>query len=112
MPPLSPPPDSLVLGPERLSSSIPPQSVENDPSHSATVYLPAPQSSDTAHGLLSPRPPTYLTVDTPPPQSSQREFNPSMAQNAVGRTLTDGDVKAIAQQLLQMQAGPSIPARE
>ena len=86
------PSDSLVLGP----SSIPPQAIENDLSHSHPAYPPAPQSHDSFSAPLSPRPPTYLTIDTPHPQSSQPEFAPLMAQNAVGRTLTDADLEAIA----------------
>ena len=87
-----PPSDSLVLGP----SSIPPQTLENNRGPPSPTYLPAPQSPDSFPVPLSPRPPTYLTIDTPPPQSSQPEFAPSMAQNAVGRTLTDADIEAIA----------------
>ena len=86
------PSGSLVLGP----SSIPPQAIENDLSHSPPAYPPVPQSHDSFPAPLSPRPPTYLTIDAPPPQSSQPVFAPSMAQNIVGRTLTDADIEALA----------------
>ena len=93
-----PPSDSLVLS----SPSIPPQPVENRLSHSSPPYPPAPRSDDSFPVPLSPRPPTYLTLDTPAPQSSQPKFDPSMAQNIVGRTLSDADIEAVAWRVSEM----------
>ena len=98
----SPPPDSLVLGPEHHSFSDPPQTLEINRGPPSPTYLPAPQSHDSFPAPLSPRPPTYLTIDAPPPQSSQLAFDPLMAQNLVGRTLSDADVEAIARRVSQM----------
>ena len=98
-----PPSDSLVLGPERHSSSIPPQAIENDLSHPAPAYHPAPQSPDLFRVPFSPPPPTYFTIDRTPPQDNLPEFDPSVAQNLVERNLTDGDVEAIARRLMGMQ---------
>ena len=99
----SPPPDSLVLSPEHLSSSGPPQTIGHNSSHSPPAYLPAPRSPDPLPVPLSPRPPSYLTIDMTSPQSNLPEFDPSLAQNLVGRNLTDGDVEAIARRVTEMQ---------
>ena len=56
----SPPPYSRILGPEHLSSSSPPQTIENNSSHSSPAYLPAPQPPDPFPVPLSPRPPTLM----------------------------------------------------
>ena len=100
------PPDGLLLGLEHPSSSGPPQTIENDRipySPPPPTYLPAPRSPDLFPVPLSPRPPTYFTVDMTRRQSNLPEFDPSMAQNVVGRTLTDGDVEAIARRVAAIQ---------
>ena len=98
-------PDSLLLG-LGLPSSGPPQALEhNRIPHSLQppTSLPEPRSPDFFPVPLSPRPPTYFTVDMTRRQSNVPEFDPSMAQNVVGRTLTDGDVEAIARRVTEMQ---------
>ena len=99
-------PDSLLLGLELPSSSGPPQTLENNGTpHSPPppTYLPGPRSPDLFPVPLSPRPPTYFTVDMTRRQSNLPEFDPSLAQNVVGRTLTDSDVEAIARRVTEMQ---------
>ena len=99
-------PDGLLLGLELSSSSCPPQTIENNRitrSPPPPTYLPGPRSPDLFPVPLSPRPPTYFTVDMTRRQSNLPEFDPSMAQNVVGRTLTDGDVEAIARRVAAIQ---------
>ena len=99
-------PDGLLIGLELPSSSGPPQTIENNRiPHSLPppTYLPAPRSPDLFPVPLSPRPPTYFTVDMTRRQSNLPEFDPSMTQNVVGRTLTDGDVEAIARRVAAIQ---------
>ena len=99
-------PDGLLLSLELPSSSGPPQTLENNRmphSPPPPTYLPAPRSPDLFPVPLSPRPPTYFTVDMTRRQSNLPEFDPSMAQNVVGRTLTDSDVEAIARRVTEMQ---------
>ena len=99
-------PDSLLLGLGLPSSSGPPQTIENnDIPHSPPppTYLPAPLSPDLFPVPLSPRPPPYFTVDMARRQSNLPEFDPSMTQNVVGRSLTDSDVEAIARRVTEMQ---------
>ena len=99
-------PDDLLLGLELPSSSGPPQTIENNSiphSPPPPTYLPAPLSPDLFPVPLSPRPPTYFTIDMTRRQSNLPEFDPSMAQNVVGRTLTDNDVEAIARRVTEMQ---------
>ena len=99
-------PDGLLLGLEFPSSSGPPQNLGNNRiphSPPPPTYLPAPRSPDLFPVPLSPRPPTYFTVDMTHRQSNLPDFDPSMAQNVVGRTLTDSDVEAIARRVTEMQ---------
>ena len=100
--------DDLLLGLDLPSSSGLPQTIENNripQSPSPPTYLPAPRSPDHFPVPLSPRPPPYFTVDMTRRQSNSPEFDPSMAQNVVGRTLTDNDVEAIARRVTEMQRG-------
>ena len=95
-----------LLGLELPSSSGPPQTLEDNHipySSPPPTYLPAPRSPDLLPVPLSPRPPTYFTVDMTRRQSDLPDFDPSMAQNVVGRTLTDSDVEAIARRVTEMQ---------
>ena len=99
-------PDSLLLGLELPSSLGPPQTIGSNripQSPPPPTYLPGPRSPDLFPVPLSPRPPTYFTVDMTRRQSNLPEFDPSMAQNVVGRTLTDNDVEAIARRVTEMQ---------